>query len=460
MTPGFFRLALRDFILLSVLAGAANRVRGEEPIRLREAFPAGYMYHVSCRVELAGNLTLPPERPGGLLRSLGITGKSAIEYDERVLTADTDGQVQKTFRIYRRIDFQRKVGERQQESTIRPGIRRLVVIRHENAEVPFSPDGPLTWGEIDLVRTDVFTPALQGLLPDKAVAVGDRWKATTDSIQELTDMERIEEGQVQCSFDQVTTLANRENRRYARIAFSGGVRGVNEDGPNRQQIDGYFFFDLESNHISYLTLKGVSTLLDREGKSLGAVEGQFVLTRQAHQRVPELCDQALRGVATEPDAENTLLLYENSELGVRFLHPRRWHVAGVHGRQVALDEAKGSGILVTMEPPSRVPTAAQFLVESRDWLEKQQAKIVRVEQPRSLRAPSQDLEHFAMETEIAGQKVVMDYHVSRQAAGGATLAARLLPADLGDLQKEAEGIARSLRVSEPAKVRSENSGGK
>ena len=31
---------------------------------------------------------------------------------------------------------------------------------------PFSPDGPLTWGEIDVVRTDVFNPAaIPGLLP-------------------------------------------------------------------------------------------------------------------------------------------------------------------------------------------------------------------------------------------------------------------------------------------------------
>src|SRR5207302_5101335 len=207
------------------------------------------------------------------------TGKSAIEYDERVLTADTDGQVQKTFRIYRRIDFQRKVGERQQESTIRPGIRRLVVIRHENAEVPFSPDGPLMWGEIDLVRTDVFTPALTGLLPDGAVRLGDRWKATNSAVQELTDMERIEEGQVECRLDQVGML---QDRRQARVNFSGTVRGVNEDGPNRQRLEGFFHFDLESNHVSYLSLNGISILLDKDGKDVGRVEGKCVLARQAN----------------------------------------------------------------------------------------------------------------------------------------------------------------------------------
>jgi hypothetical protein len=42
----------------------------------------------------------------------------------------------------------------------------------------------------------------------------------------------------------------------------------------------------------------------------------------------------------------------------------------------------------------------------------------------------------------------MDYYVLRQAPGGATLAARLLPADLAGLQKEVERIARSVQIKE------------
>src|SRR6185436_6755703 len=123
-------------------------------------------------------------------------------------------------------------------------------------------DGPLLWGEIELVRVDVFTPALADLLPDKAVRTGDRWTAATTAIEELTDLEKIEEGRIECRLDEVTTLAG---RRHARVSLTGTVRGVNEDGPNKQTIDGYFFFDLESNHLSYLTFKGVHILLDKEG---------------------------------------------------------------------------------------------------------------------------------------------------------------------------------------------------
>ena len=87
------------------------------------------------------------------------------------------------------------------------------------------------------------------------------------------------------------------------------------------------------------------------------MEGQFVLTRQANRRCAELSDQALRGVGLEPTQQNTQLLYDNPDLGVRFLHPRRWRVAGVQGQQVALDSAEGSGLLITVDPLKRVPTA-------------------------------------------------------------------------------------------------------
>ncbi len=318
-----------------------------------------------------------------------------------------------------------------------------MLLRRAHTEVPFSPDGPLTWGEIDQVRTDVFTPALVGLLPDRPVHSGDRWTAGNAALEELTDLERIEEGKVECRLEEITAL---QGRRYARVRFAGSVRGNNEDGPNRQELDGYLFFDLESNHVSYLSLHGVTSPLDAAGKPLGRVTGQFVLTRQAHRRAPDLGDEALKTWTLEPNADNTQLLYDNPELGVRFLYPRRWHVAGVRGTQVAVDEAQGSGLLLTLEPPARVPTAAQFLAESRGYLEQQKAKVLAARAPRRLTGAPHELEQFSLEIEAMGQRAVMDYYAIRQPGGGATLAARLLPADLTELRKEVERIARSIQI--------------
>ncbi len=434
---------LKCLSLLIFMLSLISSVQGaDDSVRLRENSPEGYQYHVNCRVEVTGSLTLPPEKEKAAAKQLPVRGTSLIDYDERVLSTKAS-QVDKTLRIYRQVDFQRRIGDRPQEATIRPEVRRLVVLRLNHVEVPFSPDGPLMWGEIDLVRTDVFTPALTGLLPDGSVRLGDRWKATNSAVQELTDMERIEEGQVECRLDQVGML---QDRRQARVNFSGTVRGVNEDGPNRQRLEGFFYFDLESNHVSYLSLNGVSILLDKDGKEVGRVEGQFVLTRQTNQRCRELSDEALRGLKLEPTEDNTRLLYDNPDLGVRFLYPRRWKVMGVRGRQVAVDEANGNGLLLTLEPASQVPNGAQYLRESKDWLEQQKAKVLTIDSPRRLAGDRGELEHFSLDVQLPTQKISMDYYVIRQTLGGATLAARLLPSGSSAMKKDVESIARSVTI--------------
>ena len=205
------------------------------PVHLRERFPVGYQYHVRTRVELSGTLNLTPEVGKPAPKPLAISGESAIDYDERVLTVGKDGMTNKTVRLFRRIDFDRRMGGNPQKTSLRSAVRRVVMLRHNNTEVPFSPDGPLTWGEIDVLRTDVFTPALAGMLPAGPVRVGDRWKASALAVQELTDLEKVEAGGLECRLERLTTL---EGRRQARVSLAGKVRGTNEDGPNAPGVGG------------------------------------------------------------------------------------------------------------------------------------------------------------------------------------------------------------------------------
>ena len=89
---------------------------------------------------------------------------------------------------------------------------------------------------------------------------------------------------------------------------------------------------------------------------------------------------------------------------------------------------------------------AHWRKQSRKWLQDQKAKLLRIDPPAAV-AGVLGLEHFALEAEMGGQKFLMDYHVLRQANGGATLAARLLPAEQDSARKEVERIARSLVVT-------------
>ena len=429
----------------AILTLIAPVVAAAEPVRLREAFAAGGQYHVAIREEAAGELRLPAQAGKPAPPPLKVRGRGAFEYDERILDPGApENPTPRTLRIYRRVELERTVDDQAQESSLRPAVRRVVLLRNGHREVPFSPDGPMTWAEVHLVSKDVFTPALAAaLLPDRPVSPGDRWLARSAAAQELTDLEQIEGG-LECRFEEVTAL---NGRRLARVHFAGAVRGVSEDGPSRQQLDGFYYFDLESSHLSYLTLKGIHSLLDKTGQEAGRIEGQFTLTRQAHVRCPELADEAVRGLAVEPTPENTLLLYESAELGVRLLHPRRWRMQTAKGRQLFFDAANGYGVMVTLEPPSSVPTAAAYLAETQGFIAKEKGKVLRTDGPRRLTGPPDELDHFALDVDMAGRRERLEYYVLRQPAGGATIAARLTPsADLGAVQADVERIARGLRM--------------
>src|SRR5437016_2731584 len=183
---------MRGMLIASMLFCVATIARAQDTVRLIELFPPDYQYRVSCRVAIEGTLKLPPgkDQPA---QTLKITGKSAIDYHERVLSA-TSGKVDKTVRKVHQMDFTRNVGGQDQESKLRGEVNLLVIQRLQNLEVPFSPQGALTLGEIELVRTDVFTPALAGLLPKAPVRAGDAWTADVEAVKELTDLETIDKG--------------------------------------------------------------------------------------------------------------------------------------------------------------------------------------------------------------------------------------------------------------------------
>ena len=414
---------------------------------MAEAFKPGHAYHVDVQVKVIGKLALPTVK-GKPPQLVPIEGVSRLTYDERILDSE-DAATQKAVRMYREIEFKRVVGTNSQDAGIRPSVRRMVVIRTGERRAPFSPDGPLTWGEIDVVRTDVFNPAaIPGLLPNSPVKPGQTWKATAAAVTELTDMEKVEEGGLTVEFVGMTTLLGKP---AAKLRISGTVRGVNEDGPNRQKLEGTAYFNTEAGIVSYLSIKGTHDLLDGAGQTVGSIEGQFIMARLAVKvgELPaELSDTSLRGLNLKPDAENTQLLYDDSNLGVRFLYPRGWRVGAVQGKQVTLDHSRlGGGMLITLEPASKLPSADDYLREVTAFLQKEKAKVSVLNQPVRARPEPGQLDRFTLDVEFEKEAARLEYAVLKQTDGGATLAARLPAATASDLKHDFERVIRSMSIT-------------
>ena len=257
------------------LALCSSRASSQEAITLTEKIDPNHVSKVDVGVNLTGKLAVPNEK-GQAPQLVAITGNSRVVYEERVLAPDEPGML-KAIRTYRDVQFLRVVGDSTQDAGIRPSVRRMVVIKADGRRAPFSPDGPLTWGEIDVVRTDVFNlAAVPGLLPAGPVKKGQSWKASSVAIAELTDMEKVESGEIVVELIGVTEV---EKKRVAKLKVSGTVKGVNEDGPNEQTLDGTAYFDLAMPASSHIFRSRNAKLLDGNGQTVGLIEGQFTMNR-------------------------------------------------------------------------------------------------------------------------------------------------------------------------------------
>jgi hypothetical protein len=437
------------FLLCCIVLIPMSAQADDQPISLVERFLPGTEYRVNTNVELQGELMIPVEE-GKPPQKVEMHGISSIEYDEKILPIEAKMGDQKSLRIYKKIDFSRMIGDQKQGITLRPEVRRLVIIRKDQAKIPFSPDGPLTWGEIDLLRTDIFLPLIAGVLPGDPVKPGDTWKVSLPATLELTDMEKVTDGELTCKFEETIVL---NGRKAAHITLGGELRGVNEDGPIKQKVRGKLYFDLTHNYIGYLSINGEHILLDKDGKQAGKIKGEYILVRQLNPRNPSLAHEAVTKTNVTPNGDNTLLLYDNEQLGVRFSYPRSWHVVRVQNNRITLDEKNGNGMLITLEPAEKVPTTKDFLKETQGFLKKLDAKIAHATEPSRLEQSPREVDRFTISGEIGGQRVAMDYLIARQTGGGAIFAARLFEADKSALMKDVEKIARSFQLTKPIGAR-------
>ena len=308
-------------------------------------------------------------------------------------------------------------------------------------KAPFSPDGPLMWGEIDLLRTDVVVAALGGLLADRGVKPGDSWTASAAAVAELTDLETIEKGELACTLDKVLTSGPRQ---VAQVSFAGTLTGVNEDGPTRQRLSGRLLVDLSAQCITFLKVDGEHYLLDGDGKEAGKITGTFELMRTPVTGQPALADAVVKGLDLTPSAENTRLLHDTVESGVRFIHHRNWRVVRSNGRQITLDETDGAGLLMTLDTPDGVPTAARYLREALKELSERGARVQDRVGPGRIAA---GVDRFTVDATIGKDRVTMAYYVIQRDKGAATLAARVPAAHREARLKELDGLARSFTVT-------------
>ncbi|QVL33406.1 hypothetical protein KIH39_05695 [Telmatocola sphagniphila] len=428
---------------ISVTLWLSSNAISQETYLLKESFEVGTAYRVATRSQLSGSITIPVGE-GKPAKTVPIRGLCTTNYSEEILPDDKKIAERRTLRIYETIDFRKAVADVDQSMRLRPAIKQMVFLEKEGKRLPFSPAAPLTWNEIEFLRTETFVPALMGLLPGKEVKVLDTWKLPSETARDLTDLEKVEDNNLIGRFVQVTTL---NGRQVGELSLSGSARGVNEDGPTKHTLKGSVFFDLQSKVITYVSILGEQHLFDSKGEINGKLEGRFVLTREPREAFSLRKIAAVSASDILPNESNTRLLYEIPELGFSFQYPRRWHINQTRGRQITVDEPGGSGVLFTIDPMAKLPSAERYQKEVSDFFRDRKVPI-RVVNPIHKFTEFANAARFTLEVQESNARPTLDYYVIAGRSYGATVAGRIVGADSDALRKDVETMVRTIKFKD------------
>jgi hypothetical protein len=230
----------------------------------------------------------------------GLPARSARWYDEAAATATVGGD---------------------KSDRALPADRRLVVAaRNPDGVFGYCPAGPVTRDDLDLV-TEHFDPhCLAGLLPGKAVAVGDTWPVADPAAQAAGLLDGVTKNTLQ---GKLTAAADGR----ATFAVTGTVEGVENGAKVVLVVDATGTFDAAAGAITELAWKQTDDRAAGPVTPAATVAAAITLRREAVGSVPAaLAADQLAALPADIPAAARLLKHPGP--GYELLHPRDWHVTG------------------------------------------------------------------------------------------------------------------------------------
>jgi len=308
------------FGLLGIVLSAsvwANPTATTESHSFVSCRAAGAIDRVESALEVGGDLKILEDSK---VKPFKMSVLANLTYDERALEVPKGSRgTLRSIRHYEKAAATLQVGDEGSKPTLRDE-RRLIGAAVEGATVTlFSPHGPLTRDELDLIDLLGNSLLMDLLLPQQPVKVGDTWKYDNELMAALLGLDAVSESDV------ASALLTVDDAR-ARFEMNGKVSGAIGGVSTEIELKAKYHFDRKANRVSWFGL------LIKENRSIGHVgPGLDVVARlqmkiAPNQAAPRLADAALAGLSLKPTPELSLLQYESPGGGWQFLQERDWYV--------------------------------------------------------------------------------------------------------------------------------------
>lgn len=308
--------------LLATLAGCACcfatlAVASEGPYLLSEPANATTIESVEIRVNISGTAEFAIEKGKSLSHPLA--ADAVLKYRERRLPGSgRDAEALRSLRHYDSLETRISIADHVTSSRLDNDRRLVVAEGRREGVLLYSPSGPLTAADLELLRAPGDTLCLLGLLPPKAVAVGEKWSPGSWVGQMLTDIEAASQSDLSCTLQSVTD-------GKAKVTFEGNMVGATAASSATVKIQGWYVFDLKRQRLAQAEIE------QTEKRSVGPISpGMNVTAKAIVSRTPTddangITEEAAAAVPLEPPAALIQLRFR-APWNVEFNHDRDWHI--------------------------------------------------------------------------------------------------------------------------------------
>jgi hypothetical protein len=333
--------------MFTVAFAAANSLAiAGETYHLQSAQATGWHQQVKVVVETEGELKLNPD--GSEVKRLPVKVQADLAYVERTLGM---GKSLKTVRSYAQAQANIRLRDSDLASTLRDERRLIVSQSDEKQALTFSPLGPLTREELELLDVPGSGLTLAALLPLRVVKIDQSWQIPDWAVARLMGLDIVNQHDVTGKLTDV-----KEN--IATIALQGKLAGAIGGVTSEIELTGKLNFDLKQRTITWLALGF------QENRAIGHAQPGFEVAGKVRMvaapiRAAEVVNNAaLANLPVAATRETTLIDFAADSAGYSLAHDRRWNVM-LDRHDATILRLVDRGDLVAQCNISRLPTLAK-----------------------------------------------------------------------------------------------------
>ena len=433
-------------VLGSFVASGQASNRQTHPLEGKRS--SGSLDRVEVVLEVAGNLKVPDPTGATTGNKPPMKVTANLTYEEKTLDWPAGGPgVLRSVRHYEKADASLRVDEQEFRPVLRDE-RRLIANEIEDAKITlFNPSGTLTREELDLIELPGNSLLLEGLLPDKPVALNDTWKHPDWLMAAICTLDAIGSNDAQSVLRLVSD-------GVARIEISGRVEGIVSGLSTSMELKGKYHFDIKTGRITWFAV------VLKENRAPGLLgPGLDVVARLQMKVSPlekpaHLTEAALQDVKLSSTPELRQLHYKSPDATWEVTHDRRWIVH--EGKDTVLLRMADAGDYIaqcnvaagSVTSAGSGLTLAKFQDEIRQALGKSFGQLVRAEETKGeggLRAY-----HVVVQGEAQQMPIRWIYHRLSDRGGRQIILAFTVKRDLLERFGRAdEELIAALRFLDP-----------